>query len=60
MGLLFAVTADLYRLRNNMQRIEVLEKANGQSSEDGLKKELASLKKYLSSLGVGGERGQVD
>ena len=47
-GLLFAVTADLYRLRNNMQRIEVLEKAK--STEDALKKELATLKKEQSKI----------
>ena len=55
-GLLFAVCADLYRLRNNLQRLSILSKAstiNGaggkpalKTDEDALKKEVATLQKY--------------
>jgi hypothetical protein len=53
-GLLFAVAADLYRLRNNMQRLAILQKpyAMGKTlgavpDEDVLKKEVATLQKYV-------------
>jgi hypothetical protein len=44
-GLLFALTADLYRLRNNMQRLTVVQKLP--RDDEGAKKERATLKKYV-------------
>lgn len=50
-GLLFAVTADLYRLRNNLQRIQLLEKSDLRGN-DALKKELGTLKKFVTIVAV--------
>jgi peroxin-11B len=46
-GLLFAVAADLYRVRNNFQRQYEMEKAKG---SDTTKKELATLHKEKSKV----------
>ena len=51
-GLLFAVTADLYRLRNNLLRLETIEKAGPKelAANEHLKKEYATLKKEQSKI----------
>lgn len=55
LGLLFAVCADLYRLRNNLQRLSILSKANAvgagkMGDEDALKKEVATLRKEQQKI----------
>jgi peroxin-11B len=51
-GLLFAVTADLYRLRNNLQRVALLEKCGEKvlEKDNDLKKELTGLKSEQSKI----------
>lgn len=48
-GLIFALTADLYRLRNTVQRLSAIEKGGAKvlAEEADLKKEHAALLKYV-------------
>ncbi|KAI3652416.1 hypothetical protein MP228_002741 [Amoeboaphelidium protococcarum] len=50
-GLLFAISADLWRLRGNIQRVEVLERAKkGGTDVDDIRKELSTLKREQKKI----------